>query len=46
MVGTSIAKMPKKEVSKDGMCTHKETCVRGVVGIYEKGFSFDDDAGL
>jgi hypothetical protein len=43
MVGTSIA---KKEVSKDGMCTHKGTGIRGVVGIYEKGFSLDDDTGL
>ena len=28
------------------MCTHKETGIRGVVWIYEKGFSLDDDAGL
>ena len=43
MVGTSIT---KKEESKDGMCTHKETRIRGVVGIHEKGFSLDDDAKL
>jgi hypothetical protein len=43
MVGTSIA---KKEESMDEMCTHKETGIRGVVGIYEKGFGLDDDAGL
>jgi hypothetical protein len=43
MVGTSIA---KKKESKDGMCTHKETGIRGVVGIYEKGFCLDNDAGL
>jgi hypothetical protein len=43
MVGTSIA---KKEESMDEMCTHKEMGIRGVVGIYEKGFGLDDDAGL
>jgi hypothetical protein len=43
IVGTSIA---KKDESKGGMCAHKETGMRGVVGIYEKGFGLDDDAGL
>jgi hypothetical protein len=43
MVSTPIA---KKEESNDGMCTHKETGIRGVVGIYENGFGLDDDAGL
>lgn len=40
MVGTQT------EVSKNEMCTHKETGIRGVVGIYEKRFGLDDDAGL
>jgi hypothetical protein len=43
MVGTSIA---RTEESKNGMCTHKETSIRGVMGIYEKGFDLDNDAGL
>jgi hypothetical protein len=43
LVGTSIA---EKEESKDEMCTQKETGIRGVVGIYEKGFSLDDDVRL
>ncbi len=43
MVGASIA---QAEESKIGMCTHKETSIRGVVGIYEKGFDLDDDTGL
>lgn len=43
MVVTSI---PETEEAKYGICTHKETGIRGVVGIYEKGFGLDDDAGL
>lgn len=43
MVGTSIA---QTEESKSGMCTHKETGIRGVVGIHEEGFGLDDDTGL
>ncbi len=43
MVGTSIAKTEDK---KDGICTHEETGIRGIMGVYEKGFALYDDAGL
>jgi hypothetical protein len=43
MVTTSIAQTGE---SKSGMCTHKETGIRCVVGIYEKVFGLDDDTGL
>ena len=43
MVGTSVA---RTEESGNGICTHKETSIRGVMGIYENGFDLDDDAGL
>lgn len=31
---------------KDGMGTHEETGVRGVVWVHEKRFILDDDTGL
>jgi hypothetical protein len=30
----------------DGMGTHEEAGVGGVVGVYEQGFNFDDDTRL
>jgi hypothetical protein len=38
--------MVGKAISKPMSGTHEETGIRGVMGVYEKRFGLDDDAGL